>query len=272
MNSTCPFCGNTISTEDAFCNICGGKLPQKETNRDEIAHEKKCSKCGSTLSETDTFCPICGSPQKREADDGIEDFTEDQPTSDNADGNAENNSVLDGNKCHVCGSIAIYGEKFCINCGAPIEQEVNRTGAVSNSNESLQKAIENIFQKNGLFSLFVRFAWIFALYFPIYAMIGHINSLSGLFNILENFSVIMQYLYFIALIALYGNKKYVILITALVLRAINSIWTICVSTEPIASVERLLVLLPLIAYLCIRFSQTPEFNQLKSKINAFRSN
>lgn len=272
MNRACPFCGNSLSPEDVFCNICGNKIPQPEGTKDEGAQNRNCSICGCVLSGTDMFCPMCGSPQKSETDKVFKDSTEDQAQNAESDENAANDSTLNKNKCPACGNIAIFGEKFCINCGTLIEQEYSHTEELSNPNKSLQEAICEVSHKNSFFALFVRFAWLFALYFPTYAIISHIDPLSGLFNILENFSVIMQYLYFIALIVLYGNKKYVLLITALALRAIDSIWTICVSTEPISSVERLLVLLPLIVYLCVRFSQSPEFNQLKSKINAFRSN
>ena len=272
MNRTCPFCGNPLSPEDAFCNICGNKIPQPEMIKDESVQKKNCSKCGCALSETDMFCPMCGSPQEIAKDPDFEDLTKEQSINSDMNNNAEINPVTEKNTCPVCGSIAIPGERFCIQCGALIEKECQSTEVNQKSNTILQDAIYKFSHKNSFVSLFVRFAWIFALYFPIYAMTSHIDSLSGLFNILENFSVIMQYLYFIALIILYGNRKYVLLITALVLRAINSIWTICVTSEPISSVERLLVLLPLIVYLSIRFSQTPEFYQLKSKINAFRSN
>ena len=282
MNLTCPVCGNPTSPEDSFCNICGNRLPQKAEVKHEDVPEKRCKKCGEQLLLSDAYCPLCGSPQ---TNDDFEEITTDQPTA-NIDNElpaeretlsqrnnvTEDKTVVNEKNCPVCGNKAIAGEKYCIKCGAMLEEETNSTETSINQNSSLQDAIDVFFHKNSVLSLFVRFAWFFALYFPIYAMISHINSLSGLFGILENFSVIMHYLYLIGLIALFGNRKYLLLISALVLRAINSIWAICISTEPISSVERLLVLLPLIAFLCIRFSKTPEFFQLKSKINAFRSN
>ena len=224
-----------------------------------------CSKCGTQMNDDEYFCSMCGSPKEA---DTKEDFAEAQPIDTKGNDCPDNKTTMNEKACPSCGNLVFFGEKFCIKCGKNLSEETEKTLLDNDQKNNIQSALNLFFQKNGILSFFVRSAWFFAFYFPIYEMISHINALYGLIEVLENFQVIMNYLYFIALIALFANKKYMLLLTALFLRAVNSVWTICVSSSPIVSIERLLFIVPLIVYLYIRFSKTNEFDRLKGKFRA----
>lgn len=50
---TCPSCGRTIFSNDAFCDRCGAAL-------------KTCPSCASAVNQNESFCHSCGTPLKRE--------------------------------------------------------------------------------------------------------------------------------------------------------------------------------------------------------------
>lgn len=58
----CEKCGAIIPYGSMFCNICGGKLDEKQESVIPVANsnEKKCKKCGATLDEDSLFCTVCG--------------------------------------------------------------------------------------------------------------------------------------------------------------------------------------------------------------------
>lgn len=179
---------------------------------------------------------------------------------------------INGKVCPMCANTVYQGEKYCIKCGASIENGIGGKATNNRINNGLQDAISMFFQKDSILSLFGRIAWIFAFYYPMYLIINHIDALSGLYDVLGNFSVIMHYLYIFALIVLYGNRKYLLLMVAVILRALNSIWILCISTKPTTAVERLLILIPVIVYLGIRYSQTNNFARLKNRIKTAQRN
>ncbi|MBQ9603900.1 MAG: zinc-ribbon domain-containing protein, partial [Firmicutes bacterium] len=54
MAGFCGNCGAKLSDDAKFCEVCGTKVPQPESDI--------CSKCGTKLQPGVKFCPACGAP------------------------------------------------------------------------------------------------------------------------------------------------------------------------------------------------------------------
>ncbi len=80
----CSNCGQYVPEGEKFCESCGSKI---ENNNSETKH---CSNCGELLKSGSEFCSSCGSPVNKQ--------------------NSSNNVSSDNN-----------GGKFCINCGSKID-------------------------------------------------------------------------------------------------------------------------------------------------------
>jgi len=52
----CPGCGEMILVRAAYCNKCGTKVPDPETEGDD----QLCRNCGASLDDEDVFCSCCG--------------------------------------------------------------------------------------------------------------------------------------------------------------------------------------------------------------------
>ena len=59
----CENCGSVIPYGSMFCNVCGGKVDEKQENATAMAtsNELKCKKCGAVLDDDSVFCASCGS-------------------------------------------------------------------------------------------------------------------------------------------------------------------------------------------------------------------
>lgn len=53
----CPACGQQLTGNSKFCNMCGEKLPEKTEELQYI-----CLNCGNELHQGQMFCTECGSP------------------------------------------------------------------------------------------------------------------------------------------------------------------------------------------------------------------
>ena len=65
----CSRCGNETKEDEAYCEECGYKLPQKTA----VVEQKFCLKCGAEMRKEETFCSSCGT---RIGDMGPENATE----------------------------------------------------------------------------------------------------------------------------------------------------------------------------------------------------
>lgn len=54
----CDSCGAELPIDSAFCNKCGAKQSDLET--EVVSAGKICPKCGATLEKGDLFCVSCG--------------------------------------------------------------------------------------------------------------------------------------------------------------------------------------------------------------------
>lgn len=54
----CESCGAELPINSAFCNMCGAKQGDLET--EVVTASKICPKCGASLEEGDAFCISCG--------------------------------------------------------------------------------------------------------------------------------------------------------------------------------------------------------------------
>ncbi|WP_081441781.1 zinc ribbon domain-containing protein [Butyrivibrio proteoclasticus] len=54
----CESCGAELPINSAFCNKCGAKQGELET--EVVTAGRICPKCGATLEEGDVFCISCG--------------------------------------------------------------------------------------------------------------------------------------------------------------------------------------------------------------------
>lgn len=63
-NMMCENCGAIIPYGSMFCNVCGGKLDEKQEAAAPVVNsnpnEAKCKKCGALLEEDSLFCTVCG--------------------------------------------------------------------------------------------------------------------------------------------------------------------------------------------------------------------
>lgn len=58
----CPGCGIEVSSDSAFCNACGTRLPKAEVVVDAAPKGPVCTKCGAKLTPGQRFCVTCGTP------------------------------------------------------------------------------------------------------------------------------------------------------------------------------------------------------------------
>lgn len=58
----CENCGSVIPYGSMFCNVCGGKVDEKQGNISVPVNssEPRCKKCGAILDGDSVFCASCG--------------------------------------------------------------------------------------------------------------------------------------------------------------------------------------------------------------------
>lgn len=60
----CDNCGAIIPYGSVFCNVCGGKMDEKQGNVMPIPainpNEIRCKNCGAVLEDDSVFCTACG--------------------------------------------------------------------------------------------------------------------------------------------------------------------------------------------------------------------
>lgn len=231
----CIKCGNELKDGESFCIKCGTKTNEKESIKNkEIEIKQKNSQNEETI-------PISKEDIKRET-------------------TIKKESKL--NKCEFCGNEMLEDEKFCINCGRAVKEKISENKL---NDCPLKQAIQNIFVNNKLLNIISKFAIVFALYYPIVLILKNLKLATDLIEILNNIDVIMFYGYYIALISLYANKKYMPLMLAILLRVTNSIIHLCVSGFGIVSIERICVILILLFYLFKELKETEEYKKFENK-------
>lgn len=91
---SCPGCGADMSGDAAFCNLCGYRMPPKETPAPQMS--TKCTACGAVIAPGMNFCSVCGAPKP-------------QPMPQAA-------PLV----CTRCNATLEPGSAFCVFCGAPV--------------------------------------------------------------------------------------------------------------------------------------------------------
>lgn len=106
----CPNCGNSVSTEDSFCPVCGTAVPAPEPisapapGSSAAATERRCASCGTVLPDGASFCSECGTPVPASAPTPVI-----QPA-----------PVPAEQRCASCGELLNPDAAFCGNCGAKV--------------------------------------------------------------------------------------------------------------------------------------------------------
>ncbi len=117
----CPNCGNEVTAQSSFCNICGTKIPDPEPLCD--GEHVYCNVCGAPMPLGQQFCSSCGSslpetvspdaPAAPEAPDAAP--VEEAPAPEAPIEEAPAEPALQ--ICPVCGKELSLDMKFCTGCG-----------------------------------------------------------------------------------------------------------------------------------------------------------
>ena len=206
-----------------------------------------CKKCGEEIEKGNDFCMNCGTKIEK----------------------TEKKVKIQKNRCEFCGNEMLESEKFCIHCGKTANgQTINETQNKSTLKQELQK----VFSKNKLLSILANFGVVFALYYPIKLILDSLAIAPDLVEILEYVNIIMFYGYYIALISLYANKKYMPLMLAMILRITNSIIIICEDGASAASIERIIIILIALFYVFQEFRKTQHYQEFENKYKTMKTN
>ena len=130
----CKKCGQDNYLDMKFCTACGNKFEDDDVDvkSDSNTNIVYCQNCGSKNSTDNKFCESCGAP----LDEEVEDTTEEEIVQENEESEAtkedkEQEEVLDTSidiiYCQSCGSKNSTDNKFCENCGAPLDEEIEDT-------------------------------------------------------------------------------------------------------------------------------------------------
>ena len=59
----CKGCGRVASAAQAYCKVCGSKLPEETVYEQYRAMHRSCPACGTVLTRSYGYCPQCGTKQ-----------------------------------------------------------------------------------------------------------------------------------------------------------------------------------------------------------------
>lgn len=213
-----------------------------------------CEKCGAELTNRENFCTKCGSKTNNTKENSEQKEQETKSISNNS------------KRCKFCGNTMLENEKFCIHCGKTEQGKMAIKEETKNCDtNSLKQNLKNVFENNRILKAINKFALVFAFYYPINLIINNLKLAPDLIEVLENIDIIMFYGYYIALISLYANKKYIPLMIVIFLRMTNSIIHLCVGGFSIISVERIAVILVLLFYIFKELKETQEYKKFENK-------
>lgn len=171
--------------------------------------------------------------------------------------------------CSNCGTEIIDNEKFCIKCGTPVHHDGADFHAEGTNREKsgLKSELLKVFHTNKLFEFIWKYAAIFAVYYPVYLLMGRIDVLDGLEGILGNIGVVAFYGYYVGLLALYSKSNYLPMLIAFAIRFINSFILIFQPAGPISSLCRIAILIVAFLYIYKEFRETEEYRVIKTRLN-----
>lgn len=102
---TCPNCGKTVPPETKYCPYCGGPVGEEEREKAAAQHEAEARRAEKAM-------------MSRQQTEKIE--------------SQENNNIT---RCPNCGAPLEEGAKFCMACGTPIVQKMNKESVDSAERE-----------------------------------------------------------------------------------------------------------------------------------------
>ena len=109
----CDSCSAIITSDSAFCNKCGAKVPERDFSAldiegqfssDDSGDKKVCPNCGKPLPEGAVFCEKCGT-RIAATESGSSDSS---------------NKMVDKSVCPKCGAPLVAEAAFCEKCGEKI--------------------------------------------------------------------------------------------------------------------------------------------------------
>ena len=140
----CKKCGQDNYLDMKFCTACGNKFEDDDVDvkSDSNTNIVYCQNCGSKNSANNKFCESCGA----HLDEEVEDTTEEEIVQEDEESEVtkenEEQEVLDTSidiiYCQNCGSKNSTDNKFCEDCGAPLDEEIEETS----EEEIIQKDID----------------------------------------------------------------------------------------------------------------------------------
>ena len=156
--NVCENCGKEVEENEHFCLYCGHKIENEisktpSTGKQKPELEKKeiqyCLKCGAALNPGDRFCLKCGTPVTVEKiETSVEKKSPPKPnqkTKQKVQKQALQKEIKPEKKstlrCKVCNEPVKKGEKFCLHCGSPLQEDNTNTPAATQSQaQSTQQA------------------------------------------------------------------------------------------------------------------------------------
>lgn len=246
----CEKCGTPIQKGDQFCMSCGTKVESQNINT------VICQNCNTPFDYTYGVCPNCGTV----------------PTSSDEASLEQKDSYIadDVLRCPDCGLEIQENEKYCIRCGTPITKSIS-TSEVLNTEDNklsqLQAELSNLFQSNKLFAFLAKYAIAFAMYFPIYLIMDKISALDAVTDIMHHIYALGFYGYYIAMIALFSEKKYMPILIAVTMRLINSIVYMFQGYTVVSSLCSITIYVALLIVFYRLFSKTSQFDKIKKNLN-----
>ncbi len=213
-----------------------------------------CEKCGNAISHGVKFCKNCGA--------SVEEAQPAQPEM----GQGLDKALL----CTQCGNEIREGEKFCIQCGTPISSK-RKVFSISGEGKALISGIQEklvlLFQLNPVMAFFAKYAQILVLYFPIYLLMTKIEALDSVTDVMQGIYPIGFYGYYVSLIILFGEKRYLSIAAVVVMRLINTVVYMIQGYSVLASLCSVAIYVTSLAVLFRLLSKTGEYAQIKKSLH-----
>ena len=251
----CEYCAEKINENDLFCMNCGRRIVNPVPDHDKVPsagignefEEYSLDSSNGVLYDRESGRYVSFTPEKRKLSGRRYRFSQARvgsPANQVAGHLSIKHLSADENliACPYCGNVYVPGEKYCINCGMPIEMKAQTDTSKGIPTSSLQDEFCRVMNRNSVTSFFMKYAVIFALYFPIFLLIGQVKEFKGFYDILNYFYIPMFYLYYVCLICLAAKRKYLQFSIAISLRMINSIIILFKDGDRMSSVFRMLII------------------------------
>lgn len=116
----CPNCGAEVSSNSAFCNVCGTKI---EVSRRQ-SKGKVCPNCGAAADAGSTFCTTCGT----KLPDDVPAYT----------------PPVQELRCPGCNAIVEEGQTFCTKCGTRIQSPAESVQQVETVEDELVEPVQPV--------------------------------------------------------------------------------------------------------------------------------